>query len=634
MIPEERLPGGVVAVGLSQEFGKLFRRSRRSQPHDSAAHDKAEAAAGLALLRLHADSASWVSRRVDKYIFVDDTSIRRAQSVDFRVPADAPRIQVGDEVRRLIPLTRIQKGLIADFDLRDEHDGALTLLPSLQTDRIFADGLIAYARFQLRSIGVGLDDAVAEDLRLVAGHVTKDKLQKRQEAIKRLSNAAAEVGRRESASQAGEAASQAGKAASQAGKAASQAGKAASQAGKAAAQAGKAAAQAGKAAAEAVGGRAAAEAAKAASEAGKAASEAGKAASEDEAASESPPKTADDQRFWLMQRHRFRSQLQEVEKNHLVIVELDDRNGQHRLLKIRYEQTLTEERGRLAFLGWRPHVVRFQGVAGREESYHLEVAAPPGIEILRLAVFDEAPTPSQEVECVPGFKPHVHLRAEPNESAQNWVGTVYMRVSRQGWLMASYVVVLIAALLLLGGSRVLSRIAAPASASVSATSAVSTGRSQTGMQETGPYRSDPPAKVTPNGHVANVHVAARLRAVPGAAQGTVRSSNGLGASASPNEADTAATLLLALLGAAATYLTRPVPHSLAGKLLRGARGLTIGAVLLTLVGAISLVMWPDGAFLHHLWYALAGSAFVIWLLLSMTVWLPRKRVYQRQDEGA
>ena len=85
-------------------------------------------------------------RRVESLEFLDTRAVRRRISVDFDVPADAPRIVVGGQEFRLVPITNLPKGNLVAFDLRDENEQALWLPTSEYSSHLLASALIYWAR--------------------------------------------------------------------------------------------------------------------------------------------------------------------------------------------------------------------------------------------------------------------------------------------------------------------------------------------------------------------------------------------------------------------------------------------------------------------------------------------------------
>ena len=108
---------------------------------------------GAILLQLQAQAAdpshpefNWVKRRVEHMEFLDTRAVRRHISVDFEVPSDAPCILVGDQHFRLVPITNLPKGSMVAFDIKDENDSALWLPTSDYSGNILASAMAYWAK--------------------------------------------------------------------------------------------------------------------------------------------------------------------------------------------------------------------------------------------------------------------------------------------------------------------------------------------------------------------------------------------------------------------------------------------------------------------------------------------------------
>ena len=124
----------------SDEFGK----------HEHCLHGPAQARAyveslcqpcGLRVLHLWINSSTWVPRRVEHVRFVDGQTVRRQVTVDFSVPAYAPVIKLNGQMHEMVPLALLQKKTLVNFDLRDEHGRALSLLSLRQNQAVTAAAL-------------------------------------------------------------------------------------------------------------------------------------------------------------------------------------------------------------------------------------------------------------------------------------------------------------------------------------------------------------------------------------------------------------------------------------------------------------------------------------------------------------
>lgn len=102
--------------------------------------------AGTAFARLLLGWREWVHRRVETITFLDQTVARREVSIDFTLPeVKAPlRSEQGDLL--LVPLTRLLKRTLTNFDLADESGKSLPMLSrdehkELATETLYASVL-------------------------------------------------------------------------------------------------------------------------------------------------------------------------------------------------------------------------------------------------------------------------------------------------------------------------------------------------------------------------------------------------------------------------------------------------------------------------------------------------------------
>jgi hypothetical protein len=99
----------------------------------------------------------------------------------------------------------------------------------------------------------------------------------------------------------------------------------------------------------------------------------------------------------------------------------------------------------------------------------------------------------------------------------------------------------------------------------------------------------------------------------------------------PGEAGTAATLLLALLGVIASWLTRPGEHPLAARLLSLVRAMILIDVAIVLTGTGDLLLHLSTHVLPTaLWSGLAyGSAAVAFVIILS--WLMPRQLWWRKE---
>lgn len=532
---------------------------------------------GLALLQMQARAADpksqpgWVHRRVQQLEFLDSRAVRWRVSVDFVVPQDAPMVEMGDKPFRLVPITSLAKSDLVAFSLRDELGAAVWMPTSGETTTCLASALVYWAAHDLGlSVGdvpLGLVDdiwrIVQERPGPLAAHVPglllaaalidahgRDVAAGR--ALAELEEDLADVpwwraGRRLSAR------GQVVRARRLAGMAA------------------------------------------------RALSSAEEAFSD--VAAEVRPLAER-----LMASANFRSQVEELAQNFIVHVGANSPPGSRRIIKLAYESEIRFARpgGRShrlwQSLGWRCWQMDVR-IGGRGGSHHLEVAAPPGIDVVgitadRVEVSADGGAgvvgaragggararggaragggggawhggavvrwvrrwwhqlifwqPAAALS-VSGYAPHVHINP-PGGSLFRYRCAIFVRVSRPGWLTASWLVAVA-----IGIVTVIGRFSLPALFS----------KSETG------------------------------------------------------EAGTAATLLLALLGVFATMLVRPGEHPLAARLLVVARTLILTEVVVVLIGVGNLVLHQTAHGLPvTLWTWLAVVAGAATLLFTISWLLP------------
>jgi hypothetical protein len=84
------------------------------------------------------------------------------------------------------------------------------------------------------------------------------------------------------------------------------------------------------------------------------------------------------------------------------------------------------------------------------------------------------------------------------------------------------------------------------------------------------------------------------------------------------------TLLVAIPGLLAVYLARPGEHVLASRLLVGTRIVVAMAGILSFAAAGSLIVLAPGRLQAIVWLAIAGLAWVCWVLTFISYLLPRR----------
>lgn len=132
--------------------------------------DSQAARRGLALLQMQARAADpqsqpgWVHRRVQQLEFLDTRAVRWRVSVDFAVPQGAPRVRLGDKDVYLVPITSLAKIDLVAFSLRDELGAAVWMPTSAETTTCLASALVYWAANDVGLEVKDLPPALVEDI--------------------------------------------------------------------------------------------------------------------------------------------------------------------------------------------------------------------------------------------------------------------------------------------------------------------------------------------------------------------------------------------------------------------------------------------------------------------------------------
>jgi hypothetical protein len=386
----------------------------------NAVADREDVERGLVLLALQAQAADrrtlgWVKRRVEQLEILDTTAVRWRISIDFEVPIEAPVLYVGSEEFRIVPIATLPKGDLVSFDLRDERDEALWLSTSDENNRRLAPALVVRAR---RVLGTdGLPRKLERDLMRIVATLPSN----HEEAYKPFAVAAALIDVRPFEKEVNETS-------------------------------------------------------KRLYEhrfwhfrkrwqASRDWARAQRALREPMAAKLLAEQALDDldKDVWaaaykLMSNRVFRSLLEELAQNYIVHVAVPAEPMARRIVKLTSERDVTfwsrksKRRRLLQSLGWRCWPLDVP-IGGRGGSHHLEVAAPTGVDIVRIVARPADRREPRDPIHRTGFSPHVHISI-PGTSPLRYRATMYLRTSRSGWLFASLLAgILIAAVLMLGRHR-------------------------------------------------------------------------------------------------------------------------------------------------------------------------------------
>jgi len=525
---------------------------------DAQRFDPQAARTGLALLQIQARASDpkfqpgWVNRRVQQLEFLDTQAVRWRVSVDFEVPADAPAVKLGDQDFYLVPITSMAKSDLVAFDLRDELTAAVWMPTSRQTTDYLAPALVYWASADLRRPPNELPDALVQDI----WRVVSDRPAQFAATPPSLLAAAALIDARHRHVRARRTLAERS---------------------------------------------AAFEAAPRRQVINRLALRRRRARAKREFNASLRTRQTAEQNFQMMpaevrpMAYRlmasaiFRSRVEELSQNYVVHVGANTPPGSRRIIKLRYESQIRFARPKGRFLrlwqslGWRAWQVDVL-IGGRGGSHHLEVAAPPGVDVVGIVAEpvvlpENVParrrrTWRRPVGAMPlltaawwralvywqpmaalsssGYAPHVHINP-PGAAMVRYRAAIFVRVSRPGWLTASWLVALV------------------------------------------------------------------ISAVIGAGRYSLQV---VYSTTMAGEAGTAATLLLALLGVFATMLVRPGEHPLASRLLLLARLLILVQAAVVLIGVGNLVLHnPQHAVPVSLWnwlmivaWAATGLFTLSWLL--------------------
>jgi hypothetical protein len=528
--------------------------------------DRAAARIGLGLLQLQARAADpgsqpgWVNRRVEQLEFLDTRAVRWRVSVDFTVPQGAPSRELGTERFLLVPVASLAKAQLVSFDLRDEQSATLWMPTARETAHCLASALTHWASQDLKMSPELLPAGLVEDLARV---VSADPPELRARPPSVLT-AAALIDANRGYRRARQSLLRAQRELASIRR---------SQFRRRYATQGRV-------------NRALTQLAR---------------AERLRLAVRRQWEQVDEEvghlAYRLMAGTSFRSRIEELAQNFVVYIGARNQPGSRRVVKLSYESEVTFARstGRfrrfLQSLGWRCWQVDLL-IGGRGGTYHLEVKAPTGVDVVGIAADPlRAGAPAERTGLMrrvlrtaglvttkqwwrhlfwwrpdasvvaPGYLPHVHIHL-PAAASARYRAAIFVRVSRPGWLTASWLVALVIG------------------------AVITTGR-------------------------LNLDA--------------VYSAHATG------EAGTAATLLLALLGVFATMLVRPSEHPLASRLLLLARLLILADAGAVLVGVGNLILHlPQRPVPAGLWTTLTSIAVAIAALFTVSWLAPVARLPRRE----
>lgn len=128
----------------------------------------------LRIAQLALRPQTWIHRHVEQVCYLDRQTTRRWHSIDFTVPAVDPE---ADEpvTARFVPLARIAKADLIDFDLRDEQGTALPMLTSEQNWAVSAALLRALAELHAPGLQDPILDGAITDLVLTRNPAVRER---------------------------------------------------------------------------------------------------------------------------------------------------------------------------------------------------------------------------------------------------------------------------------------------------------------------------------------------------------------------------------------------------------------------------------------------------------------------------
>jgi hypothetical protein len=308
-------------------------------------------------------------------------------------------------------------------------------------------------------------------------------------------------------------------------------------------------------------------------------------------------------RYRLLSEPVFSVLLRRAAHNTVLVVALKDQPGAHRILKYCYEERVTFGRpeagsgrrrsGRLrdgmeAALGFDPRRARFSAPAIQDaQSYHFEVAAPPGVDITEAVLFGgrQYERSDSVYDWEPGGEPRVHLVVRGVSPGSRGRAQVSLRPSRHEFRQVLFAAGLVAVVLLLG------------------TAWVWTSFSR---------EIEPPAvgrQQTPSPGVPSAQ-ASRGSSLERSLDPTTQASH-------DSKATAAATLLVVLPAVFATLLVRPAEHAMASTLLSSGRTFVIISSALAYGAAATLVVVSSGRTLRVWWAGFTAVAVLLSCLVAL-----------------
>ena len=377
----------------------------------SPALDQAAAEAGLAFLALRADP-QWIHRRIERLEFIDTATVQWRISIDFFIPDSAPTVNFGDDLILLVPITDLPKGRFPEVSRGDGRGSSPWLPIEAETTHRLASALIAMASVivgrDLPSSLIGsVEEAVSAEtvVSSEAPFAVAAQLIDAKRAYRRARRELAAVSSR-------------------------------------------------KVPLRRVGRWYAAWHRRIQAKSWMAATEEDlRRAQRNWVAVEASIRPIVNR---LMADGSFRRHLEELSRNAVLVVGIEGQPGARRVVEVTQEAAVSfriHSGGRLTRLvqnlGWRSWPLAVN-IGGRGGSEHFEVATPTGAEVVRLVAEPLSRGSGAKQVAVLGGTPHASVQL-PAGGQVRYRTTIFLRVSRRGWLTSSWLVAMVICAFMLAG---------------------------------------------------------------------------------------------------------------------------------------------------------------------------------------
>ena len=120
--------------------------------------------AGAAFNRLLLSWRDWVHRRTERISFLDERLARRHVQIDFTLPDVTPALRSSDGGIMLVPIMRLLKRTLTNFDLCDEGGRAVPMLAREQHRHLLSEALFLAALDELGRLTVAAEEGTSAAL--------------------------------------------------------------------------------------------------------------------------------------------------------------------------------------------------------------------------------------------------------------------------------------------------------------------------------------------------------------------------------------------------------------------------------------------------------------------------------------